>query len=212
MGHALLSHRFNMYTEHCVLLPFCTGKDIKIKVTENRKGVETNEKRITKSFIATTLFASALFIANDEVLAKKTFYDVENSQNSHTEAIQYLNNLNVYDYKSGNQFNFSKPVSRAEASKILQTILSSDSALAIPKVRSYNGKFKDVTNSTPFTKEIIWAYESGIFDGDEYGNFNPDQPVKRSHLSKILVESLKLNGGTKVSFKDVSNSTGTMTM
>lgn len=164
------------------------------------------KKRITKSFIATTLFASALFIANDDVLAKKTFYDVENSQNSHTEAIQYLNNLNVYDYKSGNQFNFSKPVSRAEASKILQTILSSDSALAIPKVRSYNGKFKDVTNSTPFAQEIIWAYESGIFDGDEYGNFNPDQPVKRSHLSKILVESLKLNGGTKVSFKDVLKS------
>ncbi|MEK5079317.1 S-layer homology domain-containing protein [Solibacillus sp. FSL W7-1436] len=164
------------------------------------------KKRITKSFIATTLFASALFVASDDVFAKKTFYDVENSRNSHTEAIQYLNNLNVYDYKSGNQFNFSKPVSRAEASKILQTILSSDSALAIPKERSYNGKFKDVTNSTPFAQEIIWAYESGIFDGDEYGNFNPDQPVKRSHLSKILVESLKLNGGTTISFKDVSKS------
>ncbi|MER2227201.1 MAG: hypothetical protein ABS916_09120, partial [Carnobacterium sp.] len=79
-------------------------------------------KKITKSFIASTLFASALFVASDDVFAKKTFYDVENSRNSHTEAIQYLNNLNVYDYKSGNQFNFSKPVSRAEASKILQTI------------------------------------------------------------------------------------------
>lgn len=163
-------------------------------------------KKITRSFIATTLFASALFVASDDVFAKKTFYDVENSRNSHTEAIQYLNNLNVYDYKTGNQFNFSKPVSRAEVSKILQTILSNDPALSIPKVRSYNGKFKDVTNSTPFAKEIIWAYESGIFDGDEYGNFNPDQPVKRSHLSKILVESLKLNGGKQVSFKDVSKS------
>ncbi|WP_339197634.1 S-layer homology domain-containing protein [Solibacillus sp. FSL R5-0449] len=164
------------------------------------------KKRITKSFIASTLFASALFVAGDDAFAKKTFYDVENSSNSHTEAIQYLNSLNVYDYKSGNQFNFSKPVSRAEASKILQKVLSSDSALAIPKERSYNGKFKDVTDSTPFAQEITWAYESGIFDGDEYGNFNPDQPVKRSHLSKILVESLKLNGGTIVNFKDVSKS------
>lgn len=164
------------------------------------------KKRMTKTFLAATFFASALFIASDDASAKKTFYDVENSRNSHTEAIQYLNNLNVYDYKTGNQFNFSRPVSRAEASKILHTILSNDSSLSIPKARSYNGQLKDLKNSTTFSKEIIWAYEAGIFDGDEYGNFNPDQAVKRSHLSKILVESFKLKGKDTYSFRDVSKS------
>lgn len=164
------------------------------------------KKRLSKSFLATTLFASALFVASDDVFAKKTFYDVENSGNSHTEAIQYLNNLNVYDYKSGNQFNYSRPVPRAEASKILHSLLSNDSNLAIPKERSYNGNFKDVTNSTPFAEEIKWAYETGIFDGDDLGKFNPNETVKRSHLAKILVESFKLKGGKMYNFKDVSKS------
>ncbi|MGN7479800.1 S-layer homology domain-containing protein [Solibacillus silvestris] len=164
------------------------------------------KKIIAKSFLATTFLASALFMNGDDVFAKKTFQDLNNSQGSHTEAIHYLNDLGVYDYKTGNQFNFSRPVTRAEASKILHSLLANDKSIDIPKKRSYKNQLNDVKNSTAFSKEIIWAYEAGIFDGDENGNFNPDQAVKRSHLSKILVESFNLKSKNTYNFKDVSKS------
>lgn len=164
------------------------------------------KKIITSSLLATTLFTSALFINHDEVYAKKTFYDVENSQTVYTEAIQHLNSLDIYDYKSGNYFNFNEAVSRAEAAKILHELFTSDSNMSLPKKRTYNGQFKDVQNSTSFSNDIIWAYEAGIFDGDEKGYFNPKQAVKRSHLAKILVESFNLNRKNIYTFKDVPKS------
>lgn len=55
----------------------------------------------------------------------------------------------------------------------------------------FNGKrekrvFSDVSPDHWAYADIIWAKEQGLLVGDNYGNFNPDQPVTRAQLAAVL--------------------------
>ena len=160
-------------------------------------------KKIIVLFVA--IFV--LFAFSESSYAKKSFSDLSGKNNGHYEAIHYLNELGVYDYKTSSTFNVNTPVNRGEISKILYNLfVETTGEDVLPVQRVYNGKFKDVTDKTKFAEEIIWAYEAGIFDGNESGYFHPEQPVKRSHLAKILVKSFHLEGNDTYSFSDVARS------
>lgn len=157
----------------------------------------------------TTLFAVfLLFVTFSNVgYAKKSFSDIAGKNQGHFEAIHFLNDAGIYDYKTTAKFNVNAAVTRGEMSKILHNLLvATAEEEVLPRQRSYNGQFKDVSNKTPYASEIIWAYEVGIFDGNESGQFNPNQPVKRAHLAKILATSFQLEKQGTYQFKDVSRS------
>lgn len=140
----------------------------------------------------------AFFTFSTVTHAKKDFQDISGKTGSHYEAIHYLNGLHVYDYKTTPTFQLNKPVSRGEISKLLHNLLAEQ----LPKKRTYTNQLKDIQQS-PFASEIMWAYEVGILDGDEKGNFKPNQSVKRAHLAKILVQSFGLETGQTFDFSDV---------
>lgn len=53
-------------------------------------------------------------------------------------------------------------------------------------------QFNDVKISDPYGKQIECAYEEGIIEPDEYGNFNPSKEITREEAAVILAKAFKI--------------------
>lgn len=157
-------------------------------------------KHTLKVLTAGLVLSAGVFLANPTTSEAKAFTDLPKS-GSHAAGVKYLNDLKVYDYKSGSKLNGNAPVSRAEASKILYSLNKDD----MKKVRTYKANFKDITSKTPHYKEMVWSYEVGILDGDTKGKFNPKSNLTRSQMAKLLVNTYKLKSSKVTKFKDVAS-------
>ncbi|ATP40304.1 hypothetical protein CSE16_09740 [Solibacillus sp. R5-41] len=158
------------------------------------KNTQTFKTLVTSMVLASGIFVSTSADAN----AAKAFTDLSNN-GIHTEAVNYLNSINAFDFKVGNQINGKEPVTRAEVSAILYSM----SKVQLSTVRTYNNNFKDVNANTQYADAIIWSYEVGIFGGDNKNNFNPNGKLTRAEMSKILVNAFKLQSAGKSTFKDI---------
>lgn len=70
-----------------------------------------------------------------------------------------------------------------------------------------NSHFVDVKPTSKYAGAIAAVERAGIFSGDENGKFNPNSPLTRAHMSKVLVEAFNLNkSGISEKFSDVSKS------
>ena len=156
------------------------------------------KSKYIKSLATTVVLASALFMST-EADAAKNFTDL-NADPSHAQSVAVLNSYDVFDYKEGNKLNGSAPVSRAEVAKVLHNLFED----SIPAERKYSNNLKDVNPNTKFYEDIVWAYESKIFDGDNNGNFNPNQTLTRAQMAKVLVNAFLLETDGTYKFKDVS--------
>lgn len=68
-----------------------------------------------------------------------------------------------------------------------------------------NSSFIDVKPNSPYAGAIAAMEKARIFTGDENGKFNPNSPLTRAHMSKVLVEAFDLKKlGTSEKFTDVS--------
>lgn len=152
-----------------------------------------------KKIVIGTVLASGFLFTTPNFAEAKDFIDLYNN-GTHNEAVIYLNSLGIYDYKNSQVFNGNAPVTRAEVSKLLHNLYKDQ----LPPERKYNNNLKDIDYNTHFYNDIIWAYESGIFDGDTKGNFNPYQTLTRAQMAKVLVKTFSLKGNEQASFKDVS--------
>lgn len=64
--------------------------------------------------------------------------------------------------------------------------------------------FVDVKSTSKYAGAIAAVERAGIFTGDENGKFNPNSPLTRAHMSKVLVEAFDLNNiGSAEKFSDV---------
>ena len=64
--------------------------------------------------------------------------------------------------------------------------------------------FVDVKSTSKYSGAIAAVERAGIFTGDENGKFNPNIPLTRAHMSKVLVEAFNLNNiGSAENFSDV---------
>lgn len=64
--------------------------------------------------------------------------------------------------------------------------------------------FVDVKSTSKYAGAIAAVERAGIFTGDENGKFNPNSPLTRAHMSKVLVEAFNLNNiGSAENFSDV---------
>ena len=158
------------------------------------------KSKYIKSLATTVVLASALFMST-EADAAKNFTDL-NADPSHAQSVAVLNSYDVFDYKEGNKLNGNAPVSRAEVAKVLHNLFED----SIPAERKYSNNLKDVNQNTKFYEDIVWAYESKIFDGDNNGNFNPNQTLTRAQMAKVLVNAFLLETDGTYKFKDVSAS------
>ncbi|MDN4492175.1 C40 family peptidase [Ureibacillus aquaedulcis] len=92
---------------------------------------------------------------------------------------------------------FSVYASRAEVANQLAKALNLDTS-------NTTSKFSDVKSSNKYAGAITALQKQGIFQGDENGKFNPNSPITRAEMAKVLVLAfdLKLQDNT-LQFTDV---------
>ncbi|MCQ4088036.1 S-layer homology domain-containing protein [Saccharibacillus sp. JS10] len=93
-------------------------------------------------------------------------------------AIERLAALGVIDGHPNGTFKPRETLSRAQFTKMIATLLD---------IRSQNTPiFTDTPVNRWYTTSIQGAYEQGIVDGYTGGNFDPDEPITREEMAKVL--------------------------
>jgi len=114
------------------------------------------------------------------------------------QSITKLTNDNIIDGFSDNSYKPETQVTRAQAAKIVAH------AIKTPLTTNFKPSFKDVPTSHWAYKEIAALTEKGIFSN--VTKFNPNNPLTRAEMSKILTKSFRIivDNNHELSFKDVS--------
>ncbi len=97
----------------------------------------------------------------------------------------------------GESIDFTVYASRGEVALRLASALGLD-------VSNKNTPFPDVPSNSKYAGAAAALYKLGVFNGDQYGRFNPNAPLTREQMAKVLVEAynLQYKGGT-YNFTDV---------
>ncbi|WP_229714334.1 S-layer homology domain-containing protein [Saccharibacillus endophyticus] len=97
-------------------------------------------------------------------------------------AIERLAALGVIDGLPDGSFAPRETLSRAQFTKMVATLLG---------INSQNSPiFSDTPAGRWYTASIQGAYEQGIVNGYTGGNFDPDEPVTREEMAKILTNAM----------------------
>lgn len=110
--------------------------------------------------------------------------------------INYLNELGYIRGDHG-KFNPGHTLSRQHAAVILSRAFNLDTSKAGTQ------KFKDVSTSHPYFKEINAIANANLVGGKGDGMFDPAGELTRAQMAAILVKAYKLTGESTTKFKDV---------
>ena len=98
----------------------------------------------------------------------------------------------------GTQVDFSVYASRGEVALKLAKELGLSTS-------NKNSPFTDVPSTSKYAGAVTALYKLGIFTGDENKKFNPNSPLTREQMAKVLVEAFDLKQKNKtINFTDVS--------
>jgi len=117
-----------------------------------------------------------------------SFKDVKTSE-WYAVYIQAAYDKGIIEGYSKNTFNPNKPITRAEAMKVILLASGKNILLHTDEV----GIFKDVSATDWFAKYATYAALNGIIDGYEDGTFGPNKPITRAEVAKISDMILKVN-------------------
>ena len=97
------------------------------------------------------------------------------------------------------EIDFTVYASRGEVALKLATELGLN-------VSDKNSPFPDVPSNSKYAGAVTALYKLGVFTGDNNGRFNPNAPLTREQMAKILVETFDLKSkGVKYNFTDVQS-------
>lgn len=156
--------------------------------------------KLSKATVATVLAASGIVVAMPQATHAITFNDVD-SMAHYYEPVMNLANRNIIGGYPDKTFRPNKPVTRAEAAKLLASMINVN--MNNPKIP----KFTDVKASSPFYIYIAALAEAGIMGGFPGNSFQPDKPITRGQMAKILALGFKFGVSTQLNnnFADVDD-------
>ncbi len=107
------------------------------------------------------------------------FSDVKSTSGA-AKAIAYCADKGIIDGVGNGKFAPSSPITREAAAKIIAKALDLKGTSA--------DKFADDAKIANWAKGFVYACKAeGIFEGDNKGNFNPKNYIKRSEAAKVMV-------------------------
>lgn len=155
-------------------------------------------KGICRVVVGTLFFVMLSFTIFTGVnqAAVKSFKDVPTTHSNY-KAIQYMAERGyIGGYPDGN-FRPQELISRKHVAALL------DKVLKLPQPTSTKVKFYDVPKNHPYYSSIMKLSEAGIVSGGPDGRFNPDAPVTRIQMAKVLDLAFDLHMTTQNAFYDV---------
>ncbi|MBD7984567.1 S-layer homology domain-containing protein [Sporosarcina sp. Sa2YVA2] len=152
-------------------------------------------KKLFISAITATFLVPAIITPVQAVDSKQTFKDVKSTDHFYSSIEEMVRRGAVSGYPDGT-FRPGETISRKHVASLLGRV--------IPLEQKKSAKsFKDVSKTHPYYEAIRSIQQAGIMDGDSSGNFNPDAPVTRVQLAKLLELAFGLEVKSEISFSDV---------
>lgn len=135
--------------------------------------------------------------ADASVKAFKTFKDVPKTHQYYVSVMEMAKQGIVYGYTDGT-FKPNEPISRKHAAALVNRAKGK----SLPQTHKFV-KFKDVNEKSPNFEDIKRLQMAGLFTPDAKGNFNPNKPLTRAEMAKILVVAFDLEVKADYDFPDV---------
>ncbi|ARD48618.1 S-layer homology domain-containing protein [Sporosarcina sp. P33] len=153
-------------------------------------------KQPRRIFVWTVLLVMFSFVSiGSTQAAAKEFKDVPKNHPNY-EAIQYLQEKGFIGGYPDGTFRPQENISRKHVAKLL------DQALKLPQ-SSTAVVYKDVPKTHPYYGPIMKLTAAGIFSGGTDGYFNPEAPITRIQMAKVLDIAFDLYMTKQNSFYDV---------
>ncbi|WP_102344818.1 S-layer homology domain-containing protein [Bacillus sp. Marseille-P3661] len=163
------------------------------------KLIKSSKKALATTVVSLVLATSATQLGHDQVSAASKFNDIKPGA-FYEQAVNALSSKGVIGGYDDGTFKPNKPVTRAEAAKMLAYDLGLTTNLA-------NSKFNDVKSGDWFFQPVTALSQTGGISGYEDGSFKPGKTITRAELASMLVKAYSLtNNGDSASspFTDVT--------
>lgn len=146
--------------------------------------------------LASVVVVVPVMVAPAEAAVEKTFKDVSKA-NPYFDIIHEMRDLNIINGYEDGTFRPGESVSRKHAAALVSRTKD------LPITEGFV-KFKDVSEGNAYFNDIKKLQQAGIFGPDAKGNFNPDKPVTRGEMAKILSIAFNISTSEFVDISDVN--------
>lgn len=145
--------------------------------------------------LAASITVPVMVAPVDTLASGKTFSDVS-PKNVYFEIIHEMRDQNIISGYEDGTFRPSEVITRKHAAALVSR------AQKLPVTDPFV-KFKDVSENNPNFNDIKKLQQAGIFAPDSKGNFNPNQPLTRAEMAKVLTIAFDLDVKATKDFPDV---------
>ncbi|WP_252504456.1 S-layer homology domain-containing protein [Sporosarcina sp. Marseille-Q4943] len=155
-----------------------------------------NKNKILKMALAAAIAIPAiLFPVQAEAAVTNPFPDV--SKNSpYYEIVHEMRDRNIISGYENGEFRPTEVISRKHAAALVNR------ATKLPARKPFV-PFEDVSTKNAFFNDIKKLQQAGIFEPDAKGNFNPNTPITRAEMAKVLTIAFNLKVKVELDFMDV---------
>lgn len=138
--------------------------------------------------LLTTSYAVSLTNTSEEVLAASIAKDVSQSHWARSSIEHMLEKHYMTNYQDGS-FRPEQTITRAEAATAIAR------SMQLNLDNNYSPNFKDLSAKHPNYKEICALVKLGVLQNGDY--FNPDAPLQRAQIAKMLTLAYKIEVDSK---------------
>lgn len=152
--------------------------------------------RKLKMFIMLLSFWLAAGLFQQPAQAAVPFTDVTERHSNYSDIMKIYEKGLISGYPDGT-FRPSEKISRKHVAKLLER------ALELPPLTNSRQIYEDIPASHPYFTPIMKLTEAGIFSGDIDGRFNPEAPMTRIQMAKVLDTAFNFHMKMNFAFTDV---------
>lgn len=152
------------------------------------------------SAMALTILTPAIVttIPTEAATFSKTFKDVSKN-NTYYDIIHTMAQQGIISGYEDGTFKPSQTITRKHAAALISRAVKD-----LPKTTSFKAP-KDLSTNNAYYSDIKKLMEAGVLELDSKGNINPNAPLTRGEMAKILTVSYDLSKTGAHPLKDVSN-------
>lgn len=171
-------------------------------LTKNRKeGINMKSNKLILSVLALAVATPAFVIPTtldvEAATYSKTFKDVS-KQNVYYDIIHTMAQQGIISGYEDGTFKPSQTINRKQAAALVNR------AVKLPKTTAFKTP-KDLSTKNAYYTDIKALMEAGLLTVDSKGNVNPNSPLTRGEMAKILTVAFNLKTTGTNPLKDVSS-------
>ena len=152
-------------------------------------------KMFSATMVAAVAVLAIVLPMQAEAAVKSPFKDV--SENSpYYEIIHEMRDKHIISGYENGEFRPTEVITRKHAAALVNR------ATKLPATKPF-APFKDVSTKNAFFNDVKKLQQAGIFEPDAKGNFNPNKPITRAEMAKVLTIAFDLKVKVELDFMDV---------